>query len=80
MIVLDRCNSDHPGYISSNLPDDPVAPGAEWTRKIPWYFENHYVLDPGEKGLPASYELVEIVGNECGSMPSSSKGMIRMSL
>lgn len=64
MIVSDRHNSNHPGYISLNFPDDPVTPGTKWTGEVPWYFENYYVLDPVEISLPASYELVEIAGGE----------------
>jgi hypothetical protein len=66
MVVTDRHNSSHPGYISLNFPDEPVTPGAIWTGEVPWYFENHYVLDPVEMSLPASYELVEVAGNESG--------------
>jgi hypothetical protein len=43
-----------------------VAPGAEWSGEVPWYYENYYVLDPTEIRLPASYKLVEIRGDENG--------------
>jgi hypothetical protein len=66
MIVSDRHNSSHPGYISLNFPDDPVTPGAKWTGEVPWYFEKYYALDPVETSLPASYELLEITGGENG--------------
>ena len=46
LIVTERHNSNHPGYISLNFPDDPVGPGAEWGGEVPWYYENYYVLDP----------------------------------
>jgi len=66
MVVSDRHNSSHPGYISLNFPDAPVGPGAEWDGEVPWYFENYYVLDPTENRLPASYQLVKIEQRENG--------------
>jgi hypothetical protein len=60
MIVSDRHNSNDPGYISLNFPDEPVSPGAEWNGEVPWYFENYYVLDPTETRVPASYKLLKI--------------------
>jgi len=66
MVVSDRHNSSDPGYISLNFPYDPVSPGTKWTGEVPWYFENHYVLDPEVIRLPASYELVEIKRGERG--------------
>jgi hypothetical protein len=60
MIVSDRHNSNNPGYISLNFPDEPVGPGAEWDGEVPWYFENYYVLDPTEIRVPASYKLLKI--------------------
>ncbi|MDY7079206.1 MAG: hypothetical protein SXV54_20010 [Chloroflexota bacterium] len=66
MVVSDRYNSSHPGYISLNFPDDPVEPGAEWSGEVPWYFENYYVLDPTEIHLPASYKLLKIEQGENG--------------
>lgn len=66
MIVSDRHNSSHPGYISLNFPDDPVGPGVEWDGEVPWYFENYFVLDPTEIRLPASYKLLKIEQCENG--------------
>lgn len=66
MIVSDRHNSNDPGYISLNFPDDPVEPGAEWDGEVPWYFENYYVLDPTEMRVPASYKLLRIEQGENG--------------
>ncbi len=66
MTVSDRHNSSDPGYISLNFPDAPVAPGTIWTGEVPWYFETHYVLEPVEISVPASYELVEITDGETG--------------
>lgn len=60
MVVTDRHNSNDPGYISLNLPEDPVRPEAEWSGEIPWYYEDNYVLDSSEIYLPASYELLRI--------------------
>jgi hypothetical protein len=66
MTISDRHNSSDPGYISLNFPDDPVAPGAEWSGKVPWYFENYYVLDQTEVHLPVSYRLLDIREGENG--------------
>ena len=66
LIVTERHNSNHPGYISLNFPDDPVEPGAEWSGEVPWYYENHYVLDPTEYHLPASYKLLSVEQGENG--------------
>ena len=66
LVVSDRHNSSHPGYISLNFPDAPVGPGTEWEGDIPWYYENYYVLDPKEIRLPASYKLLEIEQGENG--------------
>jgi hypothetical protein len=64
LIVSDRHNASHPGYISLNFPDASVGPGAEWEGEVPWYYENYYVLDPTELRLPASYKLLEIEQGE----------------
>ena len=66
LVVSDRHNSSHPGYINLNFPDAAVGPGAEWDGEVPWYYENYYVLDPAELRLPASYKLLEIEQGENG--------------
>lgn len=66
LMVTERHNSSHPGYISLNFPNDPIEPGAEWNGKVPWYYEDHYVLDPTELDLPASYKLLSIEQGENG--------------
>jgi len=66
LIVSERHNSNHPGYISLNFPGDPVKPGAEWSGQVPWYYENYYVLDATELQLPASYKLLSIEEGEHG--------------
>lgn len=66
MIVSDHHNSNHPGYISLNFPDEPVGPGTEWDGEVPWYFENYYVLDPTETRVPTSYKLLKIEQSENG--------------
>jgi hypothetical protein len=60
MNLSDRHNADHPGYISLNFPDDPVAIGGEWRGEVPWYFENYFVLEDTPITVPASYKLVDI--------------------
>jgi hypothetical protein len=60
MDISDRHNTDHPGYISLNFPDHPVAIGDEWTGEVPWYFEHYFVLDETPITVPASYRLVDI--------------------
>lgn len=64
MTVSERHNSSHPGYVSLSFPDDPVQPGGAWRGEVPWYFENHYVLDTPEMRLPASYKLLRIEGRQ----------------
>ncbi len=64
MIITERFNSDHPGFISLNFPDDPVKLGAEWSGMVPWYYENFYVLDLTELYLPASYKLLSVEQRE----------------
>jgi hypothetical protein len=66
MIVSDRRNSNNPGYISLNFPNEPVGPGAEWDGEVPWYFEDYYVPDPTEIRVPASYKLLKIEQGEDG--------------
>ena len=66
LIVTERHNSNHPGYISLNFPDDPVEPGAGWGAEVPWYYEKYYVLDPTEYHLPASYKLLSVEQGENG--------------
>lgn len=66
LVVTERHNPNHPGFISLNLPDDPVEPGAEWSGEVPWYYEDYYVLDPTELHLPASYKLLGIEQGENG--------------
>lgn len=66
LIVTERHNSNHPGYISLNFPDDPVEVGAEWSGEVSWYYEDYYVFDPTELRLPASYKLLGIEQGEKG--------------
>jgi hypothetical protein len=63
--ISDRHNSSHPGYLSLNFPDEPVAVGDTWEGRVPWYFEHYYVLDETPITVPASYKLLEITeGNQ----------------
>jgi hypothetical protein len=66
MEISDRHNTDNPGYITLNFPDQPVAPGDEWQGQVPWYFEHYYVLDETPITVPASYKLLEIKQGEKG--------------
>jgi hypothetical protein len=66
LIVTERHNSNHPGYISLNFPDDPVTIGDEWRGEILWYYENYYVLDSEYLYLPSSYRLLGIEQGENG--------------
>jgi hypothetical protein len=60
MDISDRHNSNHPGYLSLNFPDEPVAVGDTWEGQVPWYFEHYFVLDETPITVPASYRLLEI--------------------
>jgi hypothetical protein len=60
MEISDRHNCTHPGYLSLNFPDDPVAVGDEWGGEIPWYYESRFVLDETPIKVPSSYRLVDI--------------------
>ena len=66
MIITERHNTSHPGFISLNFPNDPVKVGGEWQGQIPWYYENFYVLESTDLFLPASYELKGIEQGEKG--------------
>lgn len=66
LIVTGRHNSNHPGYISLNFPDDLVTVGDEWHGEIPWYYENYYVIDSDDLHLPSSYRLLSIEQGENG--------------
>ena len=66
LLVTERHNSNHPGYVSLNFPNEPVGPGAEWSGEVPWYYEEYYVLDSAELHLPASYRLLSIEDGENG--------------
>ncbi len=66
MEISNRHNSNHPGYISLNFPDDPVAVGEEWQGEVPWYFEHYFVLDETEIKVPASYKLLDIKQGRSG--------------
>jgi hypothetical protein len=66
MIITERFNSNHPGFLSLNFPDDPVIIGDEWSGEVPWYYEDYYVLGTINIHLPASYKLLSIEQQKSG--------------